>query len=78
MKTTRFPVNARFLSLAMTMFTSRFGGRLYSGLSNVKFSVADTDLQGIIDILSEAKKKIDTYLLSKVAVKSQSQKKGKS
>lgn len=45
--------------------------KAYSGLSNVKFSVADTDLQDIIDILNEAKKKIDIYWLSKVAVESQ-------
>jgi len=45
--------------------------KAYSGLSNVKFSVADTDLEDIIDILNEAKKKIDTYWLSRVAVKSQ-------
>ena len=45
--------------------------KVYSGLSDVKFSVADTDLQDIIDILNEAKKKIDTYWLSRVAVKSQ-------
>ena len=45
--------------------------KAYSGLSDVEFSVADTDLQEIIDILNEAKKKADTYWLSKVAIKSQ-------
>ncbi|MDH5783482.1 MAG: hypothetical protein OEZ35_07465 [Candidatus Bathyarchaeota archaeon] len=48
--------------------------KVYSGLSDVKFSVADTDLKDIIDILNEAAKKIDTYWLSKVAVKSQGKK----
>jgi len=48
--------------------------KTYSGLSNVKFSIADTDLQDIIDILSEAKRKVDTYWLSKIAVESQSKK----
>jgi len=48
--------------------------KVYSGLSDVKFSVAETDLQDIIDILNEAAKKIDTYWLSKVAVKSQGKK----
>ncbi len=45
--------------------------KIYSGLSDVEFSVADTDLQEIIDILNEAKEKIDTYWLSRVAVKGQ-------
>lgn len=48
--------------------------KVYSGLSDVKFSVAETDLQDIIDILNEAAKKIDTYWLSKVAVTSQGKK----
>lgn len=48
--------------------------KAYCGLSDVKFSVADTDLQDIIDILNEAKKKVDTYWLSRVGVKSQSKK----
>jgi len=48
--------------------------KAYSGLSNVRFSVADTDLQDIINLLIEAKKKVDTYWLAKVAVKSQSKK----
>lgn len=50
--------------------------KAYSGLSNVKFSVPETDLQEIIDILNEAKKKADAYWLSKAAIKSQ-RKKGK-
>jgi len=50
--------------------------KAYSGLSDVKFSVPDTDLQEIIDILSEAKRKADTYWLSRVAIESQG-KKGK-
>jgi len=45
--------------------------KTYSGLSNVEFSVADTDLEDIIDILNEAKEKIDAYWLSRMAVKSQ-------
>ena len=45
--------------------------KAYSGLPDIEFSVADTDLQDIIDILNEAKKKIDTYWLSRAAVKSQ-------
>ncbi len=48
--------------------------KAYSGLSDVKFSVSDTDLQDIIDILNEAKKKVDTYWLSRAAVKSQGKK----
>lgn len=48
--------------------------KAYSGLSNVKFSVPDTDLQEIIDLLNEAKKKADTYWLSKVAIESQGKK----
>ena len=48
--------------------------KAYSGLSNVKFSIADTDLQDIIDILSEAKRKVDMQWLSKIAVESQSKK----
>ncbi len=48
--------------------------KAYSGLSDVEFSIPDTDLPEIIDILNEAKKKADTYWLSRVAVKSQSKK----
>lgn len=46
--------------------------KAYCGLSNVEFSVADADLQDIIDILNEAKNKADSYWLAKAAVKSQS------
>ena len=45
--------------------------KTYSGLSDVEFSIADTDLQDIIDILSEAKRKVDTHWLSKIAVERQ-------
>jgi len=45
--------------------------KAYCGLSDVEFSITDTDLQDIIDILNEAKKKVDTYWLSRVAVKSE-------
>jgi hypothetical protein len=38
--------------------------KMYSGLSDVNFSVADTDLPDIIEILAEAKKKIESYWLS--------------
>lgn len=41
--------------------------RLYCGLPDVEFSVADTDLPDIIAILSEAKEKLDAHWLSKVA-----------
>ncbi len=43
----------------------------YSGLSNVRFSVADTDLQDIINTLNEAKNKADSYWLAKFAAQSQ-------
>jgi hypothetical protein len=41
----------------------------YSGLSDVKFSVADTDLADIIKILTEANKKIEEYWLTKISPK---------
>lgn len=41
--------------------------KAYSGLSDIEFSVPDTDLQDIIDILNEAKKKVDAYWLSRIA-----------
>jgi hypothetical protein len=41
--------------------------KAYSGLPDIEFSVADTDLQEIIDILEEAKNKVDSYWLSRVA-----------
>jgi len=43
--------------------------KLYSGLSNVKFSIADTDLADIIQILNEANQKIETYWLTKISPK---------
>ena len=46
--------------------------KAYSGLSDVEFSVSDTQLQEIIDILTEGKKKLDTYWLSRAALKIQS------
>ncbi|MGD8505948.1 MAG: hypothetical protein PVF15_04720 [Candidatus Bathyarchaeota archaeon] len=46
----------------------------YCGLSNVSFSIRDTDLQDIIDLLIEAKNKADSYWLAKVAVESQRKK----
>ncbi len=48
--------------------------KTFSDLSDVKFSIADTDLQDIIDILSEAKRKVDAYWLSKAAVESEGKK----
>lgn len=41
--------------------------KMYSGLPNVNFSIADTDLPDIIEILIEAQKKIENYWLSKIA-----------
>jgi hypothetical protein len=41
--------------------------KAYSGLPDIEFSVTDTDLQEIIDILEEAKNKIDSYWLSRIA-----------
>jgi len=43
--------------------------KLYSGLSNVKFSIADTDLPDIIQILNEANQKIEAYWLTKISPK---------
>jgi len=43
--------------------------KTYSGLSDVKFSVADTDLPDIIEILTEASKKIEDYWLTKISSK---------
>lgn len=48
--------------------------KAYCGLPDVRFSVADTDLQDIIDILNEAKKKIDTYWLSRIAAEGRGRK----
>ena len=52
--------------------------KIYSGLSNVKFSVAETDLQDIIEILTEANKKIETYWLSRIATTKVKKKRGRS
>jgi len=41
--------------------------KAYSGLPDIEFSVADTDLQEIIDILEEAKNKVDSNWLSRIA-----------
>ena len=41
--------------------------KAYSGLSDIEFSVAETDLQDITDLLNEARQKADTYWLSRIA-----------
>jgi len=41
--------------------------KLHSGLPDVEFSVEDTDLPEIIELLVEAKKKIDESWLSKIS-----------
>lgn len=46
----------------------------YSGHSDVKFSIACTDLQGIIKILEEAKKKLDECWLQRTTIMELSQK----
>ncbi len=51
--------------------------KVYSGLSDVKFSVADSDLQDIIEILNEANKKIETYWLSRISVTKVKAKRGR-
>jgi hypothetical protein len=43
--------------------------KMYSGLPDVNFSVADTDLPDIIEILSEAKKKINGHWLLRISAK---------
>ena len=43
--------------------------KVYSGLSDVNFSVADTDLLDIIEILAEAQKKINDRWLSRISAK---------
>lgn len=42
--------------------------KMYCGLPDIKFSVADTDLQDIIEILNEANQKIETYWLSRISL----------
>ena len=41
----------------------------YTGRSNVKFSISSSNLQEFIDILQEAKEKLDETWLSRVATK---------
>jgi len=41
--------------------------KVYSGLSDVKFSISDTDLPDIIEILNQAYRKINTHWLSKIS-----------
>ena len=43
--------------------------KMYSGLRDVNFSVADTDLPDILEILTEAQKKIENYWLSRISTK---------
>jgi hypothetical protein len=43
--------------------------KMYSGLSDVNFSVADTDLPDILEILTEAQKKIEGHWLSRISTK---------
>lgn len=43
---------------------------IYSGLLNVVFSIPETPLQEIMNLLSQARKKADTYWLAGEAVKS--------
>jgi hypothetical protein len=41
--------------------------KMHCGLPDIEFSVADTDLPEILELLTEAKQKIDSYWLSKIA-----------
>ena len=41
--------------------------KLHCGLPDIEFSVADTDLPEILELLTEAKQKIDGLWLSKAA-----------
>jgi len=43
--------------------------KAYSGLPDIEFSIADTDLQDFIDILNEAKGKLDTIWIQTLALK---------
>ena len=47
--------------------------KAYSGLSDVEFSVSETHLQEIIDVLTEGKKKLETDWLSRAALRIQSE-----
>jgi hypothetical protein len=40
--------------------------KLHSGLPDVEFSVSDQDLPELLELLTEAKQKIDSYWLSKI------------
>lgn len=42
--------------------------KMYSGLPNIKFSIADTDLPDMIEILIQAQKKIENHWLSSLKV----------
>lgn len=47
--------------------------KLHCGLSDVKFSVADTDLPDILEILTEANRKINNYWLTKISAKAKAE-----
>jgi len=47
----------------------RIWRKMYSGLPDVNFSVTDTDLPDIIEILTNARKKINGYWLSRISAK---------
>ena len=51
--------------------------KLYSNLPDVEFSINNRDLEDIIDILNEAKKKLDTYWVSRLVVTEFEEKKEK-
>jgi hypothetical protein len=42
---------------------------VYSGLRDVNFSVSDTDLPDILEILTKAQGKIESYWLSRISSK---------
>lgn len=44
-----------------------FYRKLHSGLPDIEFTIADTDLPEILELLTEAKQKIDDQWLSKIA-----------
>jgi hypothetical protein len=43
--------------------------KMYSGLRDVSFSVSDTDLPDILEILTKAQGKIESYWLSRISSK---------
>jgi hypothetical protein len=47
----------------------RIWRRMYSGLPDVNFSVAETDLPDIIEIFTEAQNKIGSLWLSRISAK---------